>query len=132
MTSLPRFFYSFLLAFSAVATASAQVSGGDITGTVTDPTGGIADGATVTLTNPATNSRRVVKTGAAGSYNLPALEPGVYNLRVEMPGFATETRNGIELQVGQVARIDFTLKAASARWWAWPEARLCCKPRPLK
>src|SRR5438874_12093706 len=113
MIRLRYFGFSILFALAATSIASAQVSGGEITGTISDPTGAIAAGATVTLTNPATNSRRVVKTSASGAYNLPALEPGVYNLRVEMPRFATESRSGVELQIGQVARIDFTLKVGS-------------------
>lgn len=44
-----------------------------------------------------------MKTNASGSYNLPALALGVYNLRVEMPGFVTESRGGVK--VGSVSEV---------------------------
>ena len=91
----------------------AQVSAGEITGTVIDPSGASVGGATVTLTNPATNAQRVVKTNTVGVYDLPSLPPAVYDLKVEMPGFTAQTRNGIELQVSQVARINVTLQVGS-------------------
>src|SRR5438552_17115062 len=91
----------------------AQVSTGEVTGTVIDPSGAVVSGATVTLTNPATNSQRAVRTNSAGVYDLPALPPGTYSLKVEMQGFASQVRNDIELQVGQVAGIDVTLKVGN-------------------
>jgi hypothetical protein len=91
----------------------AQAPTGAITGTVTDATGAVVTGATITLTNPSTNTRRTIQTNNAGVYNLPSLMPGLYNLRVEMSGFTSQTRNDIELQVGQVARIDFPLQVGS-------------------
>jgi hypothetical protein len=66
----------------------------------------------VELTNVATNTRRVFSTNEAGLYNLPQLQPGTYNLKIETAGFKAQERAGITLQVGQVARIDFTLEGA--------------------
>src|SRR5438445_9110409 len=105
-----RFVGCILLSIGAIG---AQVSTGEITGAVTDPSGAVVSGATVTLTNPATNSQRAVRSNSAGVYDLPALPPGAYNLKVEMQGFATQVRNGIELQVGQVAGIDVTLRVGN-------------------
>lgn len=82
---------------------------GQITGVVTDPSGSIVLGATVTVTNPETGFERRAITNNAGNYVFPALLPGLYNVKVEMQGFQTEVRNGVELQVNQVARIDFHL-----------------------
>jgi len=90
-----------------------QASAGSITGAVTDPTGAVVVGASVELTNVATNTRRVITTNEAGLYNLPQLQPGTYNLRVETAGFKAQERAGINLQVGQVARIDFTLEVGN-------------------
>src|SRR5579885_2443048 len=109
----------------------AQLATGEITGTVADATGAVVGGATVTVTDPATNTQRTVITNSAGVYDVPALLPGTYNLKAEMKGFATQVRNDIELQVAQVARIDFSLRVGtSRRLWRSPEARRCCKPRP--
>src|ERR1041385_4422512 len=83
---------------------------GQITGVVTDPTGSIVIGATVTVTNPQTNVARQTATNSAGLYSFPSLQPGVYNVKVESSGFGTEVRNGVELQVDQVARLDFQLR----------------------
>src|SRR5260370_27216915 len=86
---------------------------GEITGVVTDPSGGIVATATVTITNPQTNFTRQAATNNSGNYAFPALLPGVYNVRAEMQGFQAEIRNGVELQVQQVARIDFQLRVGS-------------------
>ncbi len=91
----------------------AQAPTGEITGTVTDASGAVVGGATVTVTNPGTNASRQVKTNTAGVYDLPALTPGRYNLKVEMTGFTTQVRSDIDLQVGQVARLDFPLQVGS-------------------
>ncbi|MGH2361532.1 MAG: carboxypeptidase regulatory-like domain-containing protein, partial [bacterium] len=67
----------------------------------------------LTLSHPATNTQRTATTNTAGVYNLPALAPGLYTLKVEQAGFATQVRSDIELQVGQVARLDFVLRVGN-------------------
>ncbi len=104
--------FCWILMVSAMA-AWAQAPTAEIIGTVTDATGAVIAGAKVTLTNPATNTQRVVTSNEAGLYNLPALPPGVYNLRVETQGFQAQVRNGVELQIGQVARLDFSLSVGN-------------------
>jgi hypothetical protein len=85
-------------------------TGGQITGLVTDPSGGLVVGATVTITNSQTNVARKTTTNSAGNYAFPALLPDVYSVRVEVRGFKGEVREGVELQVEQIARIDFHLQ----------------------
>src|ERR1700722_6348304 len=92
-----------------VLPASGQTVG-EITGVVTDASGGIVVGATVTATNPQTNFTRASSTNTSGVYNFPALQPGIYNVRAELQGFQPEVRSGVELQVQQTARIDFQLR----------------------
>jgi hypothetical protein len=96
------------LSFSGFAQTAGQV-----TGLVTDPGGSVVVGATVTVTNSQTNVSRTTTTNSAGNYAFPALQPGVYNVRAEMQGFESEVRERIELQVEQIARIDFHLKVGS-------------------
>src|SRR5262249_22322671 len=67
----------------------------------------------VTIVNNATNIQRTLATNAAGIYDAPALPPGVYSLKVGMTGFKTEVRSNIELQIDQVARIDFSLEVGN-------------------
>ncbi len=102
-----------LLGFLFAPSLWGQTATGEITGTVTDTTGAVAAGATITLVHPATNTQRAVKTNNAGVYDVPALLPGLYNLKVEMQGFNSQVRNDIELQVAQVARIDMTLQVGN-------------------
>ena len=89
---------------------AAQTTTGEINGTVTDSTGAVVPGATITVTDLTTNTRRSVQTNAAGVYSLPALPPGTYSLRTEMQSFEAQVRSNITLQVSQVARIDIALK----------------------
>src|SRR5438046_9859333 len=89
------------------ALAQTQAS---ISGVIHDPTGAVIPGVTVTVPNPATNFVRAAISNEAGIYNFPVLQPGVYNIKVELPGFRTITQNDVELQIQQSARIDFTLQ----------------------
>ena len=82
----------------------------EITGSVTDPSGAVMAGVTVTVTNTATNQVRKVVTNDTGTYSLPYLVPGLYDLRAETQGFKGALRKGLELQVGAVARIDLRME----------------------
>jgi hypothetical protein len=103
-----------LLAAAIAATASfAQTPTGEISGTVVDASGAIVSGAKVTVTNPATNSQRLAESNNQGLFNVPALQPGTYNIRVEKQGFAAQSQNGITLQTSQVISLTFNLKVGS-------------------
>ena len=91
----------------------AQITTAEITGTVTDSAGAVIVGAKVTASNSATNTQRTVTTSSAGVYNLTALPPGAYSLRVEMQGFTSQVRSNFELQVAQVARFDVSLQVGN-------------------
>ena len=91
------------------AAASFGQTFGQITGLVTDSSGGVLVGAGVTVTNPQTSFTRTENTNGSGNYNFPNLLPGVYNIKVATQGFQSIIRSGVELQVGQVARLDFQL-----------------------
>ncbi len=86
---------------------------GEITGVVTDASGALIPGANVTVSSPETGLTRTAASNSAGNYSFPSLLPGTYKIRAEKQGFQTEARNGIELQVQQVARIDFQLRVGS-------------------
>ena len=86
---------------------------GQVTGEVTDPSGAIVVGATVTITSSQTNLARTTTTNSAGDYSFPALLPGIYNLKAEMHGFQNEIHEGVDLQVEQIARIDFHLEVGA-------------------
>src|SRR3989442_8313002 len=105
-----RCLWSFLcILVLSVSPALAQADG-SISGVIRDASGAVIPGAMVTVTNPATNQVRSVISNEAGVYNFPVLQPGKYNIKVELPGFRTITQNDVELQVQFAARIDFTLQ----------------------
>src|SRR5438046_2662678 len=80
---------------------------GTITGEVKDSSGAVVPGATVTVTNKATNATRTTASNAVGLFDFPALPPGEYTVKTELDGFKTATRD-LELQVQQTARVDNT------------------------
>lgn len=81
-----------------------------VTGEVSDASGAAVAGATVTVRNTATNGIRNTTTNEEGVYNIPALIPGMYEVRAEKSGFKSATRTAVELQVQQTARVDFALE----------------------
>src|SRR5579864_4185760 len=87
----------------------AQVNQARLSGTVTDQSGGVIAGATVTITDVQKNVPRTLTVDSAGEYVAPNLDPSTYRLRVEYKGFKTYTRENIQLGVGQDARADVTL-----------------------
>jgi len=80
-----------------------------IRGTVTDQTGAVLPGATVTITNVGTNISTVAKTDSKGLYLLPGLRPDRYVIKAEAAGFRAQEKNNIVLQVGQQTTINFGL-----------------------
>jgi hypothetical protein len=78
----------------------AQVAGGAILGTVSDPSGGVVANAKVSITDLATGVVREVTTNSAGFYSAPNLLPGRYEVHVAADGFSEATVGGINLTVG--------------------------------
>src|SRR5262252_7196889 len=85
------------------------VSGSQISGVVKDTSGATIPGAEVTVTKTDTGAVRTVFTGADGSYVLPNLPVGPYQLKVVLQGFNTYVREGIVLQVSSNPEINITL-----------------------
>ena len=83
---------------------------GDITGQVGDASHAAVPESLVTLTNTSTNVARQTNSNEQGLYTFASLPPGIYNLRVEHPGFKAATSNNVEVQVQQTVRLDFTLE----------------------
>src|ERR1700742_749317 len=82
---------------------------GRILGTITDPSGAAVTGATVTITDVARGTNRVLTTDDAGAYVAPNLVPGTYKVRAEAKGFKTVERPNIPLEVAKDVLIDLSL-----------------------
>ena len=102
----------FVLILTA-ARAGAQQDAATVTGEVTDPSGGVVPGATVTVTNVATGIALTTVTNASGLYTLPGLRPGEYTVVIELQGFNRFARSGVTLQVAQVVRLDAKLQTGN-------------------
>ncbi len=85
-----------------------------LTGTISDSTGAVIVGAQVTLTDVGTNIVRRAVTDEKGEYNFRALPPAVYKMLVDAPGFGSVEQDNISLTVNQQARLNTTLRPASA------------------
>lgn len=87
-----------------------QESRATIIGRVTDQSGGFVPGAQVEAVNLATNVPASSVTNDSGNYEMPYLLPGLYRVKVEMPGFKTFVRDAIELRVSDRLALDFVLE----------------------
>jgi len=88
----------------------AQLPTGTILGQVRDPAGAIVPGAMLTVKSSETGASRTGTSGADGTYRFSALPVGAYEVRAGSPGFQTEVRSGVTLEVGQEAVLNFALK----------------------
>jgi carboxypeptidase family protein len=102
-----------LFVMAVCAGAVAQEFRGSITGRVTDPNSAVVAGASVDLTNIATNDVANATTNAEGSYSFPIVMPGKYKLVVTMQGFKVEVREGIEIRVADKLTLDVQLQTGS-------------------
>jgi len=93
--------------------ASAQVSGGSITGTVTDPTGAVVPGATVKIVNRGTGITQTLTTTSSGLFNKPNLDPGNYDVIIEASGFGSVKTDAL-VDVGHDTVLTMKLPLASA------------------
>src|SRR5258708_10942342 len=87
----------------------ASAINGQIEGTVTDASGAVVPGATVTIENVNTGFRRELKTDGSGFFRFTVLPLGKYDLKATATGFHTETRNGIVVDAGSIATLNLTL-----------------------
>ncbi|HKC57716.1 MAG TPA: carboxypeptidase-like regulatory domain-containing protein, partial [Vicinamibacterales bacterium] len=93
--------------------ASAQLSTGQISGRITDQSGAVLPGVSVTVVQTDTAQTRTVTTDASGTYVLPNLPTGPYRLEAILQGFRTYAQTGIVLQVAATPTINVTLAVGS-------------------
>jgi len=106
MKDLVKVFLILFFVFSLVAISFAQGrQTGTLYGLVVDEEANPLPGATVTLTGTGLMGQRTYITTEGGRFRFPALSPGEYEIRVEMPGFKTVIRKGLILRVGQTTEV---------------------------
>lgn len=96
------------------AAAFCQLTTADILGTVTDASGAVVPGATVTLTNLGTNQTRTAQTSSSGDYLFTLLPVGHYSVSVKATGFEASITNDLAVEAGDRARNDVHLQAGAA------------------
>ena len=92
--------------------AAAQTVTGTIQGTVTDTSGGVLPGVTITLTQVDTGSERAIVTNAEGIYSAPFLQIGRYSVKAELTGFGTVVRQNIDVRLNDTKVVDISLNPA--------------------
>jgi hypothetical protein len=90
----------------------AQMTRGSIAGTVRDTSGAVVPGATVTVTNVATNAAQTVVTDAEGFYRVPALEPGRYTVTTELQSFRKVEQRDVDVRAALETPLDVRLEPA--------------------
>ena len=101
-----------VLAFPALwpSVAPGQITTGSVTGTVTDNTGGVLPGATVSLTGQSLiGGTQVQSTGVSGAYRFGRLPPGGYEVTFELQGFKTIVRRDIRISAAFTATVNVQL-----------------------
>jgi outer membrane receptor protein involved in Fe transport len=92
-----------------------RATSGDLTGVITDESQAVLPGVTITAIQVDTNFERVVVSEADGRFDVPALPPGTYRVRAELPGFSPRVFDGVELRLGSRISLDITLQLAGVQ-----------------
>lgn len=118
--SIPRRMRLVALIVGATATMQPLARGqsaainGEITGTITDQSGGAIAGAIIQISNPETGFKRETKAADSGLYRFTLLPLGIYDLQAQAVGFATARRTGVTVNAGGTVTINISLSIAGA------------------
>src|SRR6478609_4559526 len=97
-----------------VAHGQSAAINGEITGTVTDPSGAAIAGAVIQISNEATGFRRETRVTESGLYRFTLLPLGTYDLLGQAVGFADARRAGVTVNAGATVTVDISLQIAGA------------------
>ena len=97
---------AFALATSIPAFPQADVSTATIKGTIVDPSGAVIAGATITAKSLDRGITRMANTDRDGNYQIPLLQPGNYEVKIEATGFESRVASNVQLTVGQSLVLD--------------------------
>jgi hypothetical protein len=93
----------------------AQQQTGEIFGRLTDRSGAVLPGATVTVAGPALIQPRVTVTSETGTYRVPEIPIGTYSVTFELPGFRTMVMQDIRITIGFRAQVNAELELSSVQ-----------------
>src|SRR5438552_8192743 len=92
--------------FVLPALTFAQSSNATVSGSVSDASGALIPGVSVTAKNTQTGIVSTVLSNESGTYNFASLQPGVYDLSAELTGFQTHTYSAVQLGLSQQVRLN--------------------------
>src|SRR5438874_7544220 len=107
MENMRTWLWSVSLSLTLALPVTAQETRGNISGTVKDPTGAVIPGAAVKITSTDTAASQQLVTNETGCFEAPLMQPGNYEISVELPGFKRITQRGVVLAVAQQMSISF-------------------------
>ncbi|MBI2149076.1 MAG: carboxypeptidase regulatory-like domain-containing protein, partial [Acidobacteria bacterium] len=110
---MKRLFAVLVLSLIVSASVFAQSNNATLSGSVSDGTGALIPGVTVSAANTQTGVVSTVISNESGTYNFASLQPGVYKASAELSGFQTQTDTDIQLGISQQVRLNFTLQVSS-------------------
>jgi hypothetical protein len=93
----------------------AQVQTGEITGRVTDDTGALLPGVTVTISSPVLIQPQAAVSSETGTFRFPLIPIGTYTVKFELPGFKTFVREGITVSIGFTANVNQQLAISTVQ-----------------
>ena len=99
-----------VLVMISAAAALGQTASTQILGLVTDSSGAVIPGATITATRVDTGDRRTTTSNETGNYIFPLVDSGDYEVLLRCPGFKTEIRRNVLLELNQKGRMDFQMQ----------------------
>jgi hypothetical protein len=99
--------------FLLAMTVFAQTNTGIISGRITDPSGAVIVGASITVVHIETNTESVSTTNADGLYRVPGLRDGAYRMTVTAPGFKKEVRDNVLLRIGENLNVEIKLEVGA-------------------
>jgi hypothetical protein len=103
------------LAGSGIAYGQTRATTADLAGTVIDQQSAVLPGATVTATNTDTNYSRSATSDSTGHFLIPALPPGRYTVRAELPGFSPKSVDDVLLSLGSLIDVRLQLNVAGGQ-----------------
>ncbi len=104
----------FIVALGVASGAFAQQPG-EIFGKVTDASGAVMPGVSVTLTGPALLQPMTATSSATGTYRFPGLRVGTYTVKFDLSGFKTFVRDGIRMEIGANVQINAALEISTVQ-----------------